>query len=29
MKLLADDMQSLVVPGAGHWVGEQAPKEML
>jgi pimeloyl-ACP methyl ester carboxylesterase len=25
----ATDVQSLVIPGVGHWVAEQAPKEML
>jgi pimeloyl-ACP methyl ester carboxylesterase len=29
MKLAADDVQSLVIPGAGHWVAEEAPKELL
>jgi pimeloyl-ACP methyl ester carboxylesterase len=29
MKLLANDVQSVVIPGAGHWVAEQAPEEML
>ncbi|WP_269082855.1 hypothetical protein [Allosalinactinospora lopnorensis] len=29
MKLLADDVQSLVIPGTGHWVAENAPDEML
>jgi pimeloyl-ACP methyl ester carboxylesterase len=29
MTPLADDVQGVVVPGAGHWVAEQAPKEML
>jgi pimeloyl-ACP methyl ester carboxylesterase len=29
MKLAADDVQSVVIPGAGHWVAEQAPEEML
>jgi pimeloyl-ACP methyl ester carboxylesterase len=29
MQPLADDMQSVVIPGAGHWVAEQAPDEML
>jgi hypothetical protein len=23
MKLVADDVQSVVIPGAGHWVAEQ------
>jgi pimeloyl-ACP methyl ester carboxylesterase len=29
MKALADDVQGVVIPGAGHWVAEQAPDEML
>lgn len=29
MQLAATDVQSVVIPGAGHWVAEQAPKEML
>jgi pimeloyl-ACP methyl ester carboxylesterase len=29
MKLTADDVQSLVIPGCGHWLAEQAPEEML
>lgn len=29
MKLAADDVQTLVVPGSGHWVAEEAPQEML
>ena len=29
MKLVADDVQSVVIPGAGHWVAEEAPEEML
>jgi pimeloyl-ACP methyl ester carboxylesterase len=29
MKPAADDVQSVVIPGAGHWVAEQAPEEML
>jgi pimeloyl-ACP methyl ester carboxylesterase len=29
MKLAAADVQSVVIPGAGHWVAEQAPEEML
>ena len=29
MKLTADDVQSLVLSGAGHWVAEQAPEELL
>ena len=29
MKLVADDVQTLVVPGIGHWLAEQAPEQML
>ena len=29
MKLVADDVQSHVLAGAGHWVAEQAPEELL
>jgi len=29
MKLVSDDVQSLVIPGCGHWVAEQAPEELL
>jgi pimeloyl-ACP methyl ester carboxylesterase len=29
MQALADDVQSAVIPGAGHWVAEQAPERML
>jgi pimeloyl-ACP methyl ester carboxylesterase len=29
MQLVADDVQTLVIPGAGHWVAEQAPKALL
>ncbi|MGW5277718.1 alpha/beta fold hydrolase [Streptomyces sp. NPDC004044] len=29
MKLTADNVQSLVIPGCGHWVAEEAPQEML
>jgi len=29
MKLVADDVQTLVIPGCGHWVAEQAPEELL
>jgi pimeloyl-ACP methyl ester carboxylesterase len=29
MKLAADDVQTLVIPGSGHWVAEEAPEEML
>ncbi|MEO7691682.1 MAG: alpha/beta hydrolase [Sphingomonas sp.] len=29
MKLLADDVESAVIPGAGHWVAEDAPEGML
>ncbi len=29
MKPAADDVQAVVIPGAGHWVAEQAPEEMV
>ena len=29
MKLVAEDVQGHVLPGAGHWVAEQAPEELL
>jgi pimeloyl-ACP methyl ester carboxylesterase len=29
MKLAADDVQTLVIPGCAHWVAEQAPEELL
>src|SRR5690348_14179870 len=29
MKLAADDVQTLVLPGSGHWVAEQAPGDLL
>jgi pimeloyl-ACP methyl ester carboxylesterase len=29
MKLVADDVQTVVLDGAGHWVAEQAPEELL
>ena len=29
MKLTADDMQTLVIPGCAHWVAEQAPEQLL
>jgi pimeloyl-ACP methyl ester carboxylesterase len=29
MKLVADDVQTVVLSGAGHWVAEQAPEELL
>jgi pimeloyl-ACP methyl ester carboxylesterase len=29
MKLVAEDVQTLVLPGTGHWLAEQAPGDML
>jgi pimeloyl-ACP methyl ester carboxylesterase len=29
MKLTADDVQMLVIPGTGHWLAEQAPEQLL
>jgi pimeloyl-ACP methyl ester carboxylesterase len=28
MKLVADDVQTLVIPGIGHWLAEQAPEQV-
>jgi hypothetical protein len=27
MKLAADDVETLVVPGCAHWVAEEAPEK--
>jgi pimeloyl-ACP methyl ester carboxylesterase len=29
MKLTADDVQTLVIPGIGHWLAEQSPEELV
>ncbi|HEX9096125.1 MAG TPA: alpha/beta hydrolase [Candidatus Dormibacteraeota bacterium] len=29
MKLTADDVETLVIPGIGHWLAEQAPDEIV
>jgi pimeloyl-ACP methyl ester carboxylesterase len=29
MMLAAGNVQTVVIPGAGHWVAEQAPAQML
>jgi pimeloyl-ACP methyl ester carboxylesterase len=29
MKLAADDVQTLVIPGVGHWIAEQAPDDVV
>jgi pimeloyl-ACP methyl ester carboxylesterase len=29
MELVADDVQTVVIPDTGHWVAEQAPEEMV
>jgi pimeloyl-ACP methyl ester carboxylesterase len=29
MRVVADEVQTLVIPGCGHWVAEQAPEELL
>jgi pimeloyl-ACP methyl ester carboxylesterase len=29
MRLVADEVQALVIPGCGHWVAEQAPEQLL
>jgi pimeloyl-ACP methyl ester carboxylesterase len=29
MRLTADDVQGVVLPGSGHWVAEEAPEDLL
>jgi pimeloyl-ACP methyl ester carboxylesterase len=29
MKLVADDVQSVIIPDTGHWVAEEAPEKLL
>jgi pimeloyl-ACP methyl ester carboxylesterase len=29
MKLVADDVQSVIIPGSGHWLAEQAPEQLV
>ena len=29
MKLVADNVQSHVIPESGHWVAEEAPEQVL
>jgi pimeloyl-ACP methyl ester carboxylesterase len=29
MRMVADDVQGVVIPGSGHWVAEEAPEELL
>jgi pimeloyl-ACP methyl ester carboxylesterase len=29
MRLAADDVQTLVIPGVGHWLAEQAPDQLV
>lgn len=29
MKMVADDVQSMVIPGSGHWIAEEAPDDGL
>ncbi|HEY6309825.1 MAG TPA: hypothetical protein VIY52_03330 [Streptosporangiaceae bacterium] len=29
MKLVAEDVQTVVLADSGHWVAEQAPEELL
>jgi pimeloyl-ACP methyl ester carboxylesterase len=28
MKLVADDVQGVIIPGSGHWLAEQAPEQL-
>jgi pimeloyl-ACP methyl ester carboxylesterase len=29
MRMVADDVQGVVIPGSGHWVAEEAPEDLL
>jgi pimeloyl-ACP methyl ester carboxylesterase len=29
MNVVADDVQTLVIPDTGHWLAEEAPEEIL
>jgi pimeloyl-ACP methyl ester carboxylesterase len=29
MKLVADDVQGVIIPGSGHWIAEQAPEQLV
>jgi pimeloyl-ACP methyl ester carboxylesterase len=29
MKLVADNVQGVIIPGSGHWVAEEAPEQLL
>jgi pimeloyl-ACP methyl ester carboxylesterase len=29
MKLVADDVQGVIIPGSGHWLAEQAPEQLV
>jgi hypothetical protein len=29
MKLVADDVQTVIIPDCGHWLAEEAPEQML
>jgi hypothetical protein len=29
MKLVADDVQLLVIPGCAHWIAEETPEEAV
>jgi pimeloyl-ACP methyl ester carboxylesterase len=29
MKLVADNVESVIIPGSGHWVAEEAPDKLL
>jgi pimeloyl-ACP methyl ester carboxylesterase len=29
MKLVADNVQSVIIPDSGHWVAEEAPDKLL
>jgi hypothetical protein len=29
MRLVADNVESTIIPASGHWVGEEAPEQLL
>ena len=29
MKLVADNVQAVIIPGCGHWIAEEAPEQVL
>ena len=29
MRLVAENVESTIIPGSGHWVAEEAPEQLL